>query len=594
MSVPDRNTPWARALLEELHRAGVRELCIAPGSRSTPLVLAAHAHGGFRTRVFLDERCAAFFALGVGKSTGVPAAVVTTSGTAVANLLPAAVEAHQAEVPLLLVTADRPHHLRDADANQAIRQPGIFGSCVREAWDLPQPILDAASLRHLRAVAVRAVAAAVGDPAGPVHVNVPFRKPLEPGAGGQEESDAMAREAPVAALGRGDAPLVRITALRGMPDPEAMARVGELLDGSVRPLLVAGPTPRPGEVGAAAIRFAAARGVPLLADPLSGARTQAGHGAVRVGAYDLFLRSGSVREALEPDLIVRVGAAPTSATLNSWLEALGAVPQVVVDAGARWKDHVNAASHYLRADPATVLSELARSADRPAPASWRSLWEAVDGAAAEAALHAPGPRHEGHVAATVAAATPSECALFVSSSMPVRDVDGFGGVRDDGLPVHGNRGASGIDGIVSTAAGVSAGSGRRVVALLGDLAFLHDANGLLALREEGVQVTLVVVNNDGGGIFHMLPVREHEPPFTRFFATPHGLDLSHLARLHGLPHTRVEDLGALDGVLGSELEAPGSRVVEIVTDRESNRVGHEAAVAAAFAAARDALNNFTE
>ena len=190
--------------------------------------------------------------------------------------------------------------------------------------------------------------------------------------------------------------------------------------------------------------------------------------------------------------------------------------------------------------------------------------------------------------------TPAECALFVSSSMPIRDVDGFGGVRDDGLEVYGNRGASGIDGIVSTAAGVSAGTVRRTVALMGDLAFLHDANGLLALREPGVQVTLVVVNNDGGGIFHMLPVRAYDPPFEELFGTPHGLDLAHLARLHGIPHERIEDLEGLDGVLQESLAAPGSRLVEVVTHREANRIGHEAAMSAAIAAAKDALDNFTE
>jgi 2-succinyl-5-enolpyruvyl-6-hydroxy-3-cyclohexene-1-carboxylate synthase len=588
------NTPWARALVEELHHAGVREACIAPGSRSTPLVLALHRHGGFRIRVFLDERSAAFFALGVGKASGIPAAVVTTSGTAVANLVPAAVEAHQSEAPLILLTADRPHHLRDADANQAIRQPGMFGGFVREEWDLPQPRLDDASLRHLRAVAVRAVAAAVGDPPGPVHLNVPLRKPLEPQDTADGKPDGPADESALGLHGRRDRPLVQVTPHRGMPDPAALDRVEALLDEASRPILVAGPLPRPRETGAAIIRFAAAHGVPLLADPLSGARTQADHGAVRVSAYDLFLRSGAVREALEPDLVLRVGAAPTSAALNGWLESLTHVPQVVVDAGARWKDHLNAATHYLRSDPTATLLALATSADRPAPARWRDLWAAVDGAALQAALDAPGPLHEGHVAAMVMKAVPGDGVLFVSSSMPVRDVDGFGGERADDLPVFGNRGASGIDGIVSTAAGVASGTGRRVVALLGDLAFLHDSNGLLALREKDIRVTLVVVNNDGGGIFHMLPVREFEPPFTQLFATPHGLDLAHLARLHGLPHRRVEDLEALAGVLGEELGSPDSRVLEIVTDRDSNRVGHEAAMAAALAAARDALNNFTE
>ncbi len=594
MNAANRNSLWAGALVEELVRCGLREVCVAPGSRSTPLVLAAAESKELRVRVFLDERSAAFFALGVGKSSDVPAAVITTSGTAVANLLPAVVEAHQSEAPLLLLTADRPHHLRDADANQAIRQPGIFGDFVREAWDLPQPLADAAALRHLRAVAVRAMAAALGDPAGPVHLNLPFRKPLEPTPVEGDVPSDLAERHPVAVQGRGGEPLVRVGRRRARASDEDRERLDHLLASSERPLLVAGPVPRPQDVGPALIRFAAARGVPLLADPLSGARTQPDRGATRVAAYDLFLRDASVRERLRPDLVVRVGAAPTSAALNQWLESLLDVPQVVVDAGARWKDHLNAASHYLQVDPEEILLEMGMGHERAAAAGWRKRWRSVDQAARAGAQGAPGPRHEGLVAAAVVAHTPAECALFVSSSMPIRDVDGFGGVRDDGLEVYGNRGASGIDGIVSTAAGVSAGTVRRTVALMGDLAFLHDANGLLALREPGVQVTLVVVNNDGGGIFHMLPVRAYDPPFEELFGTPHGLDLAHLARLHGIPHERIEDLEGLDGVLQESLAAPGSRLVEVVTRREANRIGHEAAMSAAIAAAKDALDNFTE
>ncbi|UCC25070.1 MAG: 2-succinyl-5-enolpyruvyl-6-hydroxy-3-cyclohexene-1-carboxylic-acid synthase, partial [Gemmatimonadales bacterium] len=542
MTDPNRNATWARALVEELVRCGVREVCLAPGSRSTPLVLAVAQAPELTVRVFLDERSAAFFALGIGKSTGAPAAVVTTSGTAVANLLPAVVEAHQAEAPLLLLTADRPHHLRDADANQAIRQPGIFGDYPRAAWDLPQPAVDDQALRHLRAVAARAVAASRGDPAGPVHLNLPFRKPLEPTPVEGDVPEDFERHHPVAMRGREGVPMVQV----GWRRARASEEDGEVLElglaASERPLLVVGPVPRPQAIGKAAIRFAAARGIPLLVDPLSGSRTLPDRGASRISAYDLFLRSDRVAGALRPDLVIRVGAAPTSAALNRWLESLLDVPQIVVDAGARWKDHLHAASHYLQVDPEEFLRERSLGHERTVPARWRALWEAVDGAARDGAIHAPGPRHEGHVAAAVFRGTPEECALFVSSSMPIRDVDGFGGVREDGLPVFGNRGASGIDGIVSTAAGVAAGTGRRTVALLGDLAFLHDANGLLALREPGVQLTLVVVNNDGGGIFHMLPVRSYDPPFERLFATPHGLDLGHLARLHEIPHHRVEDL----------------------------------------------------
>jgi 2-succinyl-5-enolpyruvyl-6-hydroxy-3-cyclohexene-1-carboxylate synthase len=592
VSPTDRNSVWADALLQELARSGVRELCVAPGSRSTPLVLAAARADAFRLRVFLDERSAAFFALGVGKGSGMPAAVVTTSGTAVANLLPAVVEACQSETPLLLLTADRPHHLRDSDANQAISQPGIFGAFTRAAWDLPQPRVDGPALLHLRAVADRAVAAALGAPAGPVHLNLPFDKPLEPSEDAGDVPPDFPESQALALQGRDAAPLVRISRRRAAASESELERLADLIDAAERPVLVAGIAAEPGRLGPVATRFAAACGMPLLADPLSGARFGPSHGSARIAGYDLFLRDAEIRERLRPDLVLRLGAAPTSASLLRWLGEAGGAVQVVVDDGGRWKDHQNTASLYVAADGPNTLESLMSRVGAPAPLSWRRRWDVVDRAAARGAWAAPGPRHEGHVAAAVVDGVESGDVLFVSSSMPIRDVDAYGAPREEGPGVFGNRGASGIDGIVSTAAGVAAGTGLRTVVLLGDLALLHDTNGLLSVREEGVELVLVVVNNDGGGIFHMLPVREFEPPFTELFATPHGLDLAHLARLHGLPHTRVESLDGVEEALRVGLRGRGSRMIEVLTDREANRIGHQAAVVAATTAARDALEEW--
>jgi 2-succinyl-5-enolpyruvyl-6-hydroxy-3-cyclohexene-1-carboxylate synthase len=545
-------------------------------------------------RVFLDERSAAFFALGVGKGSGVPAAVVTTSGTAVANLLPAVAEACQSETPLLLLTADRPHHLRDSDANQAIPQPGIFGAFTRAAWDLPQPGVDAPALLHLRAVADRAVAAALGTPAGPVHLNLPFRKPLEPSDEAGDVPPGFGESEVLALRGRDPDPLVRISRRRAAASESELERLAELIDAAERPVLVAGIASEAHRLGPAVTRFAAACGMPLLADPLSGARMGPSHGSARIAGYDLFLRDAEVRERLRPDLVLRLGAAPTSASLLRWLSEAHEALQIVVDGGGRWKDHQNTASLYVAADGPDTLEALASRVGLPAPLSWRRRWEVADRAAARGARKAPGPRHEGHVAATVVAGVESSDVLFVSSSMPIRDVDAYGTPREEGPAIFGNRGASGIDGIVSTAAGVAAGTGNRTVLLTGDLALLHDSNGLLAVREEGVELVVVVVNNDGGGIFHMLPVREYDPPFTELFATPHGLELAHLARLYGLPHTRVESPKGVEEALRVGLEAGGSRMIEVVTDREVNRIGHQAAVLAATEAARDALKAWDE
>lgn len=567
------NTVWARAFVDELARAGVRDAVVAPGSRSTPLVMALAADDRIRTRVHLDERSAAFFALGVGKATGRPAAVVTTSGTAVANLLPAVVEASQSGVPLLVLTADRPHRLRGADANQAIHQPGIFGSYTRAFHEMAPPTAEGPALRHVRAVAARSVLAATGDDAGPVHVNFPFDKPLEP----REPDAELTAEHPLAVTGRPDgAPFTEtVRARRTLADDELEALVARL--DPRRGVIVAGPSETALGIGPEALRLAAASGLPLLADPLSGARYGAAGGAHVVAGYDLFLRDEGVREALTPTLILRVGASPTSAALQRWLFHHNGVEHVVVDAGGRWKDHGATATRYLMADPADVLRRLtSRWDDASDPATalpraeleWADRWLKASAAAREATEGHDCP--EGAVASAVVDGLPDDGTLFVSSSMPVRDVDAFAHPREAALTVVGNRGASGIDGVVSSAFGVASQGDGPTVCLLGDLAFFHDRNGLLWSREPDAAVVFVLVDNDGGGIFHMLPVAEQEPDFTRFFATPHGVEPGPVAKAHGIDCRDVE-VATLPQALAEALEAGRTAILRVRTNREENR-----------------------
>ncbi|CAN5663540.1 2-succinyl-5-enolpyruvyl-6-hydroxy-3-cyclohexene-1-carboxylic-acid synthase [soil metagenome] len=621
MNARNRNELWARALLDELARSGVRNIVVAPGSRSTPLVLAAAADPRFRTAVQVDERSAGFLALGVGKGTGVPAAVITTSGTAVANLLPAVVEAFQAEVPLLLLTADRPPRLRGADANQAIEQPHIFGRYTRLFQELAPTEVSDRALRHLRATASRAVAAAVGDPAGPVHLNLAFEKPLEPVAvpGDFPEGPAgFADSFPLAVDGRADgAPFTRIHPRRLLPADAVLEALAARLAAARRPLIVAGPAAHPFESGPPVRALARALSAPLLADPLSGAR-----GREPGCGYDLALRIPEAREQLAPDLVLRFGTTPSSASLAACLAELGqapGVPQVIVDGGDRWKDHLAVASEVVPGDPARVAAWLlarvsgggaaggAGGDATEAGAGWAGRWAQVDGIVAEAVSAGLGlDFFEGAaavMAADHAAAEPSGI-LFVSNSMPVRDVGSLWPLGSPGgegvtavtpadamalppaLRILGNRGASGIDGIVSTALGVAWGTGERVTALIGDLALVHDMNGLLRARDlDHCGVDFVVVNNDGGGIFHLLAVRDYEPHFTRFVATPHGLEPERIAALHSLPFRRIEGrsehagaaapLDALRDGLSWARDQPGSTLLEIRTDRNENRARHD-------------------
>ncbi len=568
------NSLWATAFLRELAASGVRHVVVAPGSRSTPLVLAVAADGRFSTTVHLDERSAGFFALGIGKATRRPAAVITTSGTATANLYPAVIEAHQDGVPLIVLTADRPHRLRDVGANQAIDQVGLYGSYVRWFADIAPASADGAALRHLRGQAARAVARATGPDAGPVHLNFPFDKPLEPdareaaGAGQAGVAHSAAHTDP------GAGPAVRIT--RGAPTPgqDVVARLTEVLQANPRGLIVAGPMPQ-GDA-AAVLRLAAATGFPLLADPLSGARFGDAAGATVIGNYDLALRDPAVRALLSPQLVVRVGRTPTSAAVCEFLAEAGAAHQIVVTHGGGWRDHLSVASEVVEAEVGPFLDALTEQmADTLAPPDWSGQWTRLEGAASAAreAFDREGVVFEGDVLAETLAAVPEGANLFVSNSMPVRDLDAHGAVRPRALRVFGNRGASGIDGIVSTALGVAAAGDDNAptVAVVGDLAFYHDQNGLLAARKYGLNVVFVVIQNDGGGIFHMLPVRDFEPAFTPFFATPHGLDFSHIAELHSLPYQCVTDPSLFRQTLESALDAGGPAVVEVRTDRDQNQ-----------------------
>lgn len=589
MSSARTTTLWARAFVDELGRAGVREVIVAPGSRSTPLVLAFAADGRFRMRVHLDERSAGFFALGVGKASRVPAAVVTTSGTATANLYPAVIEADRSEAPLLVLTADRPHRLRDADANQAIDQVRLYGPYVRAFFEAAPPTSDAPSLRHLRTLAGRAVLAAREAPAGPVHVNFPFDKPLEPPASSEEGSGSTSGTA-LAAVGRpAGRPFVEAAPARRLASLDDLERLSGLVQAARRGALVAGPSSDPERDGPAAVCLAAATGLPLIADPLSGARFGPHDGALMVEGHDLFLRDPRVRERLAPDLILRVGSSPTSAAVQGWMEHHTGVRHVVIDGGARWKDHGAVATDYLHADAASTLRAVAGRSEAATEAGWAEAWSVASAAAREAlAAQAGRGAHEGDVLAEVARSLPAGGTLFVSSSMPVRDLDAYGAPREEPLRVLGNRGASGIDGIVSTAFGIAAAGGGPSVCVLGDIAFFHDQNGLLWHREGDAAVVFVMIDNDGGGIFHMLPVREHEPEFTRFFATPHGLDLRHAAAMHGVSFQDV-DVAGVAGAVGAALAGGATTILRVRSERSTNERRHREVAEAVARSVREAL-----
>ncbi|MCY3545847.1 MAG: 2-succinyl-5-enolpyruvyl-6-hydroxy-3-cyclohexene-1-carboxylic-acid synthase [Gemmatimonadetes bacterium] len=617
------NLAWAQAIFSTLAEYGVEEVEIAPGSRSAPLVLAARSLPGMRARVHMDERSAGYFAVGYGRTHLGPAAVVTTSGTAVGNLLPAVIEADQSDLPLILVTADRPPEMRGADANQTILQPGIFGDRVRFEADLPLPSqgeLKSTGPRSMTHTVRRAARQALGPPGGPVHLNVPFDKPLQPGSPEGLGLRGPGEEGPRPS----ETELERVAEAEEAepgswrPRPGGRVRgsdrdtlVGRRLEAARRPLLVAGPVCDPGLDGPAVARFAAHRNVPTLADPLSGARftvgaDEAGDAPI-LGAYDHFLRVPEVVERLAPDLVVRIGRTPTSRALEAALASWGRATQIVIDDGTHRKDHQGLADHYVRAPASRVLDRLARDdgdvgGDDSAAAGlstarlrWTRRWTEMEAAAWDAVQPSTADAdNEGAYAAATVRALPAGATLFVSSSMPVRDVDAYGPPGPHGLQILGNRGASGIDGVVSSALGCAAGGAGPVVALLGDLAFYHDMNGLLAARDRDLNVVFVLVDNDGGGIFHMLPIRDFEPVFTPYFATPHGLDFRHAARMYGLPFTDAASPPELEEAVAAAVGRRGAEVIRVRTDRERNRLSHRRVQAAVARNVNELLDRETQ
>lgn len=565
----------ALVLVDELARCGVSDAVLAPGSRSAALAMALHDDPRIRLHVEVDERSAGFLAVGLARGSGRPAAVVVTSGSAVANLHPAVVEADTGDVPLLLLTADRPPELRGTGANQAIDQLHLFGRSVRWFHELGAPEDRPGAVAHWRSAVARAVGAAVGlgAPPGPVHVNLAFREPTVPAS-----DDGRASAAPFSHPldGRsGRRPWVAVTrAPRQLPDHVAADLAGRLL-ATERGLVVVGQTTAPAGPIAALARAA---GYPLIAEPSSGARLP---GAI--GHAHHLLGHPAFARAHRPDLVVRIGRTGVSRNLAA---SLGAdVPQVLIDPDGGWHDPDRAVGDLLVADVAAACEQLAAHLAVPAASEWAGRWadaDAVARQAIDAVLDDGEAPTEPRVARDLAAALPDGTTLVVASSMPIRDLDQVLRPRE-GLRIVANRGASGIDGVVSTALGVaiadatSDGPDRRpTVALVGDLTLLHDSNGfLLSADLERVDCTFVVVDNDGGGIFSFLPQARFPGSFERVFGTPHGRDLAHLAALHDLGYHRVEAASELRKALTTTRRRGGIHLVHVRTDRAANQQLHQ-------------------
>jgi 2-succinyl-5-enolpyruvyl-6-hydroxy-3-cyclohexene-1-carboxylate synthase len=557
-----------RAFADELTRCGLREACTSPGSRSSPLVLALVREERLRCFSHIDERCAGFFAVGAAKRSGRPVAVTCTSGTAAANLAPAVIEAFQARVPLVVLTADRPSELREVGAGQTIDQIELFGSAAKWFFEVGTHEATPERTRWMRALACRAVWTALDGRPGPVHLNFALREPLvAPDDLGDDPQPGR----------HGGRPWV----LRSTPGENAGAAgraLAVVARDAHRPVVVAGRD----EPGLEALAVACERlGWPLLADPLSGAR----RGGAAIAHYDALLRSDEFAAARRPDLVLRCGDLPTSKALRAWLDGMGpGVTQMGFDPYGACQDPGSSLQIVLAAGAAQTLAAAAGHTPTADP-GWLSAWRVADAAAAEAieAVLGEGGLSEPLVARALAAELPAGATLFVASSMPVRDVESFVAVRDDGPRVLGNRGANGIDGTVSSAFGAAAVTAGPVVLLIGDVALAHDVGGLLAARRLGLAITIVLIDNDGGGIFEFLPIAGASDIFEEHVATPHGLDFAHAAALYGCDFAEVGDRSGLRTAVTGALANDVTAILRVRSDRAANLALHRE-VAAAVAA----------
>lgn len=581
MSEPYR-TPAAplRAIVEELADGGVRAAVICPGSRSTPLALALQAAPQISTWVHLDERAAAFFALGLAKAARAPVVVLGTSGTAVVNFAPAVAEARYGHVPLIALTADRPPELQGVGAPQTIDQVELYGRHVKWYAGLPVPEASEAVETEIRNAVARAVDVATAVPAGPVQLNMPFREPLLP-------VGALVPE-PVAPL----PPAVSWP--RGVPAHSTVEGVITALAAAQRPLIVCGPLDVPGAAVALG-RLATLVGAPLLADGLSNVRNGRHDRRAVIAHHDVLLRSERFAADHRPDFVLRFGARPTSKALGLLLDGL-TVPQLLVDPAGGW--NVPAEPSLVPADPAALAEAVLEawpqgSVTDPGPSEWLRAWRRADDIVAAAlcawfdGLDEP---FEGVVARALDAALPDGALVLAGNSMPVRDIDAFMPSSGRLRRTLGNRGANGIDGLLSTALGLSAAVPEPVVAVLGDISFIHDLNALVAAHRLDLTVTIVLVDNNGGGIFSFLPQADADLPeaglpehYETLFGTPHGLDLGLVATALGARHQHVEG-ASLAAALAAAVGRPGVDVLHLRTERSRNVELHGVAQAVAITA----------
>ncbi|WP_078414126.1 2-succinyl-5-enolpyruvyl-6-hydroxy-3-cyclohexene-1-carboxylic-acid synthase [Priestia abyssalis] len=560
-------TSYVSAFVDELVNADVTDVVVSPGSRSTPIAMLMAEHPGIHVYLNIDERSAGFFALGIAKAKRKPVALVCTSGTAAANYYPAVVEAFQSRVPLIVITADRPHELRDVGAPQAINQLHLFGQYAKWFAELALPENTESMLRYIRTTAARAVGTSLTAPAGPVHLNFPLREPLVPSlshpdlwAAGREEKRKQVK--------------VHNGALVCPPAvlEEAVMKVKQYERG----IIVCGDH-EDAAFTDAVVKLAEKLNYPILADPLSQLRSGKHEKKHIVNAYDTFLRNESLLEDLKPEVVIRFGAMPVSKSLLLFLKKYEPEEMMVIDGGGGWReptliaaDMIQCEETYFCRELGQLVGELSRTSTK-----WLDKWLFINEKTTELLQKSmeEDTLLEGKVVTELAGLLPDSSTLFVGNSMPIRDVDTFFSLNEKSIKIMANRGANGIDGVVSSALGVSVIE-RPTVLLIGDLSFYHDLNGLLAAKMNELNLTVILVNNDGGGIFSFLPQSKEEKHFEFLFGTPTGIEFDKAVQMYGGDFKSIKTWEEFRQAVTQSLTEKGLKVIEIKTNRGENVMVH--------------------
>lgn len=547
-------------MVASIVQAGIEDVVISPGSRSTPLAYAFASTKELNLYRQVDERSAAFFALGLAKATTKPVVLLCTSGTAAANYFPAIVEAKYARVPLLVITADRPHELREVGAPQAINQQNLYGEHVKWSVDFPIPDGAKQTLPFIERHLARAINIAITAPMGPVHVNVPFREPLLIDFV-EELPDATFKGSYVGEL---------------VPSEVACDELVEILRTTEKGFVIIGELPL-GTDKEPLWNFIRQLKWPVLVESLSNMRTNVPKDCFSyvVSTYDAILRSEHFNERVVPQTVIRFGAQPVSKFLNLFVTASAPENYIIVDEDPMFRDAASISTHFIHASIGEWVATL-DVADNQLNAAYLAEWQDADDLAMEYISHyADGAIDEGAMVSRLLEFIPEGSDVFVSSSMPIRDIDTFLLKTTHDIQVFANRGTNGIDGVVSTSLGFSSGSERECYLIIGDLAFLHDASGLIATRYQDCHLTILVMNNDGGGIFSYLPQSTVEEHYENLFGTPTALEFRDIAKMYDMEYFEVEQLEELFPKFAAQQNKP-MRLIEIFTDREENVYAHRA------------------